>query len=1155
MNLAPKHLIIAFLVLLIVPISNAQQVLFQREKIIVADSAVFQFDSLTVYPNSFSIDKRTPAQYYINPITATLYIVDSSLIGVPLHCKYLVFDTDFSKVFQNKSPQIISSKGNLYQPEIVNMKNSLFESAYDGSQLESDGSIIRGFSVGNNQDFVLNSSLNLQLTGFLAPDIEIKANITDKNVPVQPEGNTRRVQDFDKIFITLNYKNKWFMNAGDIEVTRPNAHFMVLNKKIIGMELSYTTDSTNRYLWKTKTGGGVSKGRFVKQKLNIINGKQGPYKLTGNIPMAHIVILAGSERVYIDNKLMLRGLDQDYVIDYNTGEITFTAKILVTIEKEINVEYEYSDLSYSRYTLYSFNQMQSVKNPKWNIRLNFYQEKDLRNSALQPELNDSMKLFLSRLYDDAKPLFPGVDTSSFYPGEILYQSKDSLVDGVVYHIYYYSTDQTATLYRLNMSWIGENQGDYILVSSGANGRVFQWVAPLNNIKQGNYDPVIQLTTPILRQMGTLGFTYDLTKSLFIDTEFSLSNYDQNLFSTHDEENNLGFAHKLYVSYHKTFFKNDSTRTPWTWIANAGYEFQNRNFNPIEPYRAVEFYKDYNLTNTFVAPNHETMIKLSTALTNPRYGETKYDLNYYTIQHYLSSWRNQLTTHTKIGSYLFTSNTSILLSDDTINNSQYLRTMNQLSKTWKKIELGIYERFERNLFLNKSSEQLMNNSFQYNEFHVYIKNNDSISHNYKLLLKNIITDQVKGSLLSRNQIAYEAQALFDIKPMENQNIKGTATIRRSYQKDTIQHIYYEDFFIGSLEYVGRFFKNAIQLNTYYEAGSGMEQKKVYSFIKVATGQGTHIWNDYNQNQIEELNEFEVAVFQNEANYIKIWIVSNDYIYTYNNTFTQTIHLKPALLWSQKSGFLKWVTHFQNATLIRISQKNTKEKLTQALNPFIIHSDDTTIIHSNILINNTITYNHSRFWGADYYYKLNQNKNYLYYGPENKQHESHEVLIRVKPTSKMIFRVSFLKGNKWNSSTFFQSNNYSIRLYNIKVETNFQIITPLNLNITYQYKNKNNIIGREKLNGNEWELDLNYRIPQKGSLSAKTKYTFFKTNQNIDGSLGYEMLEGLGVGKNLTWTFVYQMQISEYLMVDFQYNGRINEKSRTIHSGALQMKVIF
>ncbi|HPE39820.1 MAG TPA: hypothetical protein PLI77_01885, partial [Bacteroidales bacterium] len=422
-------------------------------------------------------------------------------------------------------------------------------------------------------------------------------------------------------------------------------------------------------------------------------------------------------------------------------------------------------------------------------------------------------------------------------------------------------------------------------------------------------------------------------------------------------------------------------------------------------------------------------------------------------------------------------------------------------------------------------------------------------------KNIITDQVKGSLLSRNQIAYEAQALFDIKPLENQIVKGTASLRRSYQKDTLQHLYYEDFFIGSLEYIGRFYNNAIQLNTYYEAGSGMEQKKGYSFIKVATGQGTHVWNDYNNNQIEELNEFEVAVFQNEANYIKIWIISNEYIYTYNNAFTQTLQFKPALLWSQKKGFLKWISRFQNATLIRISQKNTKENLMNALNPFSTHTNDTTIIHSNIIINNTITYNHSRLWGADYYYKLNQNKHFLYYGPENKQQESHELLLRVKPISQMIFRISVMKGLKSNTSTFFEANNYSILFYNVKMEANFQITSPFNVMITYQNKIKNNKMGIEKLNGNEWELDLKYRIPQKGNLSAKMKYTFFKTNQDINGSLGYEMLEGLGVGKNLTWTFMYQMQISEYLMVDFQYNGRLNEKSRAIHNGVLQLKVVF
>ena len=68
-------------------------------------------------------------------------------------------------------------------------------------------SISRKFSIGNNQDFTLNSALNLQLVGELSEDLSIVANITDKNVPIQPEGNSRMIQDFNKIFLQLNYNS------------------------------------------------------------------------------------------------------------------------------------------------------------------------------------------------------------------------------------------------------------------------------------------------------------------------------------------------------------------------------------------------------------------------------------------------------------------------------------------------------------------------------------------------------------------------------------------------------------------------------------------------------------------------------------------------------------------------------------------------------------------------------------------------------------------------------------------------------------------------------------------------------------------------------------------------------------------------------------
>ena len=91
---------------------------------------------------------------------------------------------------------------------------------FDG--LVSSGSISRGITIGNNQNSVLNSELDLQISGKLNDKVTLRASIQDSNIPLQESGYSQRLDEFDQVFIEL-FSDKWKIRAGDIDLKNNNS--------------------------------------------------------------------------------------------------------------------------------------------------------------------------------------------------------------------------------------------------------------------------------------------------------------------------------------------------------------------------------------------------------------------------------------------------------------------------------------------------------------------------------------------------------------------------------------------------------------------------------------------------------------------------------------------------------------------------------------------------------------------------------------------------------------------------------------------------------------------------------------------------------------------------------------------------------------------
>jgi hypothetical protein len=293
---------------------------------------------------------------------------------------YRTFPADLTKPVFHRDPKSYDTVVNFGGKDpLAPVLRERREEFFATKGITKSGSLTRGLSFGNAQNVFVNSALNLQLEGQLSEDVAIQAVISDQNVPYQPEGNTQQLRDFDRVFVQLTGKG-WKLLAGDVVFRNPGrlyggydpSHFLRYYRSVQGGQAEASYASVGKGRATTSVGVAVSKGKFASMQLPVSEGVQGPYRLRGPGNERFIIVLANSERVYLDGRLLQRGFNFDYVIDYNTAEVTFTPAVVITAYSRVRVDFEYSDRNYSRTILAVTHRLEAGK---FRFFSNFYRGK------------------------------------------------------------------------------------------------------------------------------------------------------------------------------------------------------------------------------------------------------------------------------------------------------------------------------------------------------------------------------------------------------------------------------------------------------------------------------------------------------------------------------------------------------------------------------------------------------------------------------------------------------------------------------------------------------------------------------------------------------------------------------------------------------------
>ncbi|MDI1356529.1 MAG: hypothetical protein PSX36_16545 [bacterium] len=1144
---------------------NAQAFKPNQEKVLKPIKDTVIIDSLSLVPGSlkFSFYPRSDSMHQPEVNYRLHAIIFKNKRPDSLRISYQRFPFNFEREYYHKNQKdLYSDISRPNQPFTIKYNtpgtNSLFES--DG--LTKNGNISRGITFGNSQDVVVNSNLNLQVSGKLTPEIDILMAATDNNIPFQADGTTAQLQEFDKVFIQLNNASTK-MVVGDYQLSRPqNSYFMNFYKRAQGIyfDNSYRDSSLKNPLsFRTQLSGAVSRGKFSRQIFFGTENNQGPYRLHGADNETFIIVLSGTERIYIDGKLLQRGQENDYIIDYNTGELSFTARQIITKDKRIVAEFQYAERNYARSLLFFGEEISSSRS---KVYFNVFSEQDNKNRPLQQELSQQQKNVMIDVGDSLnQAVYSGATVADFNTNEVFYRKTDTLVGSNLYsEVYVYTTQADSVNYTMKYSYVGAGKGYYNQLNTAANGKVYIWAAPVNGSLQGIYAPVIPLVTPKQSQMYTAGFTQSLTADNVLNVEGVYTKNDVNRFSTADKGNDEGSGVKV-ISKNQKIFRLDSLKRETKLIYNLQYEFVQQRFKQVERFRSIEFDRDWNRPLTGVILNDQSIGSAELGLVKSNKGTVIYGLNFFSEGSSFDGMRHNLNSNYRNKSIFTSYNAAYLTTNDLLNsqNTRFYRHKIVLSKTINKVKVSYSDEFENNLFFKSSDQVMLPRAYQFWEWEGSLSNADSSKNKIKVFYKERRDKLNRSTELTDSTKASNIGLQASIYSIKNNPITLLVTYRKLDIIHTVGNTLKPDnSLLNRLEYNPRYLKGFITASMFYETGYGLENKRDFYYLEVAPGQGQYAWNDYNGNGIKERDEFETALYTDQQKYIRIYTPTNEYVKVLQNQLSISVNVRPSsIVKVSKGGIRKFVNRWMFQTATRRDNRLNDNNSLNNFNPFAIPTG-TLLLASNNNARHSVFFNQSSaVFGADYTYIYNQSKQLLTSGIEEKKLLSNQIKWRINFLKAWAIYSDNMLSTKSNTSEFFPIRNYAINAFQTEQKISFQPNTLFRISGIYKHEEKKNTLKEspEQALINSIALEIRYNQTEKGSLSARADLIRINYNYDQNSSIAYEMLNGLSPGDNFTWEITYQRNLNSVIQMSVNYNGRKTPGAPVVQLGGAQIRAFF
>lgn len=391
-----------------------------------------------------------------------------------------------------------------------------------GATLAVTGNKTVAVDFGSSQDAALRQSLDLAVSGQVAPGVELTGVLSDRNTPLTSGGATQDLQSLDRVLVEL--KSKQARAAlGDIPLSIERGAFARLDRRVQGVRGDWLGTG-----FEVSAAAASAQGEYRRLQFAGADGLQGPYALTNAAGESGAGVVAGSEVVTVDGQRMSRGESADYAMDYEAGRITFTNRRPISSASRITVEYQAAVTRYRRNV--------AAASTAWDrgpvkLYAGAFSEGDDRGRPLDVAFDPVDRLVLAAAGDSASRAVGVAVTSGVGDYDSVRVAPDTLV--------YAWAGPDAGHFAVRFTRTDAGRGEYADSAIVAGRTAYRWVGP----GRGNFVVGRSLPLPEAHQLFTVGGAAKLG-AVTLEAEGAGSRLDRNTFSPLDDGDNTGAAARV-----------------------------------------------------------------------------------------------------------------------------------------------------------------------------------------------------------------------------------------------------------------------------------------------------------------------------------------------------------------------------------------------------------------------------------------------------------------------------------------------------------------------------------------------------------------------------------------------------------------------------------